>query len=197
MQILAQLRAADLLVLSKADLVDAGRLEQARAWAREVVGPSTAIVSASFGDLPPELLLGARIGARTDAPPSRDPGHRDADHGHAHPEYETWSWSGEPPLHGHRLVELLKALPDGIVRGKGFLHLREDPDSRYLLQLVGRRWSIEVDRPWGTARRCSRFVLIGLPGSIAAATLDAAITRLAGSPSAVSGSHGARAPEAS
>ena len=80
------------------------------------------------------------------------------------------------------LVEAIAALPDGIVRAKGILHLREDPAHRYLLQLVGRRYSIEADRPWGDEPPGSRLVVIGLPGSVDAAALDATMARLSRPP---------------
>jgi G3E family GTPase len=173
-QILGQLRAADLVVLNKTDLVGADDLDTTRAWVRETVGPSTAIVDAAFGDVPTDVLLGTRDAAR--AVPA--PHHHDHAHAHAHPDYETWSWEGSGALHGSGLVEAITALPDGVLRGKGFLHLREDPDNRYLLQLVGRRYTIKCDRPWGDAVPRSQVVFIGLPGSIHDDELDAAVVRL-------------------
>ncbi|MGH2839612.1 MAG: CobW family GTP-binding protein [Solirubrobacteraceae bacterium] len=169
-QILGQLRSADLVVLNKTDLVTPDELEATRAWVREVVGRSTAIVDAAFGDVPTDVLLGARPAAR--ATP--------AEHDHAHPDYETWSWQGAPALHGAGLVEAITALPDGVLRGKGFLHLREDRANRYLLQLVGRRYAVTCDRPWRDEPPGSRLVLIGLPGSVHADELDATLARLSG-----------------
>ncbi len=168
-QILGQLRSADLVVLNKTDLVAPADLSATRAWVREVVGPSTAIVDATFGDVPTDVLLGAT--------PAAHAGHHH--HAHEHPEYESWSWEGEASLHGTGLVEAIAALPDGILRGKGFLHLREDPGNRYLLQLVGRRYTVRCDQPWDGATPGSRLVLIGLPGSVDAARLDATLARLA------------------
>ena len=145
---MGQLRAADLLVLNKTDLVGSGQLAQTRAWLREVAGPSTAIVETSFGAVPVDVVLGVR-GADRPAPAGTRPRHHHHHGTPQHPSFETWSWSGPEPISGAGLVEALLALPDGIVRAKGLLQLREDPASRYLLQLVGRRYSIEADRPWG------------------------------------------------
>ncbi|MDX6689641.1 MAG: hypothetical protein QOG15_1098 [Solirubrobacteraceae bacterium] len=173
-QVLGQLRSADLVVLNKTDLVGADELAATRAWIRETVGRSTAVVDAAFGDVPADVLLGTRVAARAAATTHDD----HSRHDHAHPEYETWSWEGAAALHGAGFVEALTRLPDGILRGKGFLHLREDPGNRYLLQLVGRRYTITCDRPWGDAEPESRIVLIGLPGSIHAEDLDTTIARL-------------------
>ena len=168
-QVLGQLRAADLLVLNKTDLVDAVQLARTRAWLRELVGPSTAIVQTSFGAVPADVVLGAR-------PPATPARH---DHGeHHHAAFDTWSWRGEAPVSGTGLVEALKALPDGIVRAKGLLHLREDPASRYVMQVVGRRFTIQADRPWGEDAPASQIVVIGLPGSVDDAVLQATMARL-------------------
>lgn len=174
-QVLGQLRSADLVVLNKTDLVSADELEATRAWVRATVGPSTAIVEAAFGDVPTDVLLGAHDATR---PASAAHHAGDHDHHHDHPDYETWSWAGADPVNGAGFVEALTALPDGVLRAKGFLHLREDPDNRYLLQLVGRRYTIKLDRPWDEDAPGSRIVVIGLPGSIETERLDATIARL-------------------
>jgi G3E family GTPase len=162
----AQLRAADLLVLNKTDLVDSEQLAQTRAWLRDITGPSTAIVEASFGQVPIDVVLGVQTFARPGRE-SRDHDHAGHEHGdHHHPSFETWSWQGEAAIHGAGLVEAIKDLPAGIVRAKGLLHLREDPASRYVLQVVGRRFSVLPDRPWRDDAPASQLVVIGLGGSV-------------------------------
>ncbi len=180
-QVRSQLRAADLLVVNKTDLVDPSALERLRAWLRETVGPSTSIVDAAFGNVPTDVLIGARdVGA----PARPGHGHDHAGHDHAghdhggHGHYDSWSWSGDEPLSGAGLVAVLPGLPEGVVRAKGILLLREDPTQRYVLQLVGRRYSIEAQRPWGEETPASRVVVIGLPGSVDAQALDATFARL-------------------
>ena len=162
----AQLRAADLLVLNKTDLVDTEQLAQTHAWLRDITGPSTAIVEATFGQVPIDVVLGAQTFARPERGP-RDHDHAGHEHAdHHHPSFETWSWQGEAAIHGAGLVEAIKELPAGIVRVKGLLHLREDPASRYVLQVVGRRFSVLPDRPWRDDSPASQLVVIGLAGSV-------------------------------
>jgi G3E family GTPase len=177
-----QLRAADLIVLNKSDLVAEDELARTHAWLRDLVGPSTAIVHTSFGAVPVDVALGARPEAAARAPDDHAADeHSGDDHG-ADPDFETWSWSGDAPLSGAGLVKALKALPDGIVRAKGLLHLREDPQRRYVLQLVGRRYSIEADRPWRETPPGSQLVVIGLPGAVDPAAQTATITGLTDAP---------------
>src|SRR3954454_3940585 len=173
-QVLGQLRAADLLVLNKTDLVEPAALADTRAWLREIAGPSTAIVETAFGDIGADVVLGAKPTARQ---ASDNHGH-DHEH-HHHPEFESWSWSSPQPISGTGLVEAIKALPDGIVRAKGLLHLREDAANRYVMQVVGRRFSIEADRPWGGTDPGSQIVVIGLPGTVDPDALQTTIAALA------------------
>ncbi len=173
-----QLRAADLLVLNKTDLVDAEQLAQTRGWLHDITGPSTAIVEASFGQVPIDVVLGVQAIARPEREP-RDHAHAGHEHAdHDHPSFETWSWQGEAAIHGAGLVEALKELPAGIVRAKGLLHLREDPASRYVLQVVGRRFIVLPDRPWRDDTPASQLVVIGLPGSVDKRWLAAKLERL-------------------
>jgi G3E family GTPase len=178
-QVRGQLRAADLLVLNKTDLVDAEQLAQTRVWLREVTGPSTAIVETSFGAVPIDVVLGVRAVDQPEREP-RDHDHAGHDHGddHHHPSFESWSWRGKEAIRGAGLVEALKELPDGIVRAKGLLHLREDPSSRYVLQVVGRRFSVTADRPWADDTPGSKLVVIALPGSLDERWLWAAVERM-------------------
>ncbi|MGI8729350.1 MAG: CobW family GTP-binding protein [Solirubrobacteraceae bacterium] len=211
--LVAQLRSADLLVLNKTDLVEPDALESLRVWLRETVGRSTAIVDATFGAVPADVLIGARAGAPRSAARSRghelaDDGHEPADYDHSghdqlghdpsdrdhaghdhagHAHYDSWSWSGDAPVSGTGLVEALEALPDGVVRAKGFLHLREDAERRYLLQLVGRRYSIEARGSWGEDPPCSRLVIIGIPGSFDASELDRTMARLSAATASAAG----------
>ena len=53
-----------------------------------------------------------------------------------------------------------RELPAGIDRCKGFVHLADDPTNRYVLQVVGRRADLVVDRPWGTDLPQNRIVAI-------------------------------------
>lgn len=174
-QVSGQLRAADLVVLSKSDLVDQGSLAETRAWLARTA-PSAGVVEASHGRVAPDVLLGARDAAPREA---RSQGGPPAP---AHPNYATWSWAGQAPLDGAGLSQAIRALPDGVLRVKGILRLREDPEHRYVLQLVGRRGAIARDRPWGADAPGSRLVMIGLSGAVRRRELDAMMRRLTSRP---------------
>jgi G3E family GTPase len=180
-QVRGQLRAADLIVLNKTDLVDAEHLADTRTWVREVVGESTAIVEAAFGAVPTDVVLGITPKSTADAGHHAEHAHEhDHDHAHGapHASFDTWSWRDDTAISGAALVEAIKALPGGVVRAKGLLYLREDAAHRYVMQVVGRRYSVQLDRAWGDETPASQLVIIGLPGSIDEQHLTDTLDRL-------------------
>ena len=62
--------------------------------------------------------------------------------------FETWSYKSDIPLQLGLLQHLLSHLPKTLYRAKGFVYAAENPHRRLVFQLVGRRATIAVDRPW-------------------------------------------------
>lgn len=170
LQVADQLRAAHLIVLNKSDLASPDVLRASRDHLRGMARFAK-VFETSFADVPTPFLLGAR--------PDEDPTNGDRSRaGHEHPDYVTWSWSGAAPVNGTELTKLLPELPEGVMRGKGFLCLQEDPENRYEFQLVGRSWHIKRLGAWGEHPQGSQLVLIGLPCSIDQDWLDAELAEL-------------------
>lgn len=160
-QVLRQLRAADLIVLNKADLVGEADLAALQGWLREQV-PDARILTTRFGRLPPALLVGLHAEAGVEGGHLHDHVH-DHDHDHGH-DYASSSVTLDAPVREAEFRALVESWPAGVLRAKGFVHLVEDPQRRHVFQLVGRRWSLVPDRDWGSERPQSRIVLIGLAG---------------------------------
>lgn len=121
----AQLRSADLVLLSRADVVDAGVMDAAEAI---VSGLSEAPVLRG-ADVPLDVLLGRpAVGAAATGP---------------HAEHRSWSWMPEPVGRAD-LAEWLAAAPAGVVRVKGVVDTPEPGGGQLVGQLVGRR--VEVTR---------------------------------------------------
>ena len=87
--------------------------------------------------------------------------------------YQTWSITAAAPIRRDNVQALLDTVPEGVLRAKGFVYLVDDPDRRYLLQLVGKRWKLAAGEPWGDGVPETRLVFIGLPGSIEPANIEA------------------------
>ena len=174
LQVSDQLRSAHLIVLNKSDLASPGAMQAGRERLRGMARFAE-VFETSYADVPTAFLLGAR----RDGEPANGAHAHGGHAGHEHPDYVTWSWSGEAALNGTELTKILPELPEGVMRGKGFLLLQEDPETRYEFQLVGRSWHIKRLGAWGEHPQGSQLVLIGLPGSLDRERLDATLAELA------------------
>jgi len=159
-----QLRAAELLVLNKLDLVSTESASSLRAWAR-TMAPDAVIIDAVESQVAVPLLLGAHADSAHDRV-----GLHHAHDDEPHTEHETWSWVLESPVDRAALDTWVANLHDGIVRAKGTVWLADDSDRRFVLQVVGRRHRLTPGAAWGDAARQTRLVAIGLPGSPAPAS---------------------------
>jgi G3E family GTPase len=94
--------------------------------------------------------------------------HRD-DHVHS---FATWRFESSQPFSLERLRELVrKELPASIYRCKGIIFVADQPDSRYALQIVGRRTEILEIGKWGKQSPRSQIVAIGASDGIDSAAL--------------------------
>nr|WP_314487465.1 cobalamin biosynthesis protein CobW [uncultured Pseudomonas sp.] len=162
-----QLASADLVVLNKADLIDAEGLARVRAEVQEELPPAVKVIEASSGRLPLDVLIGmgAESEAHIDGRRTHHDSHHDEDGEHDDHDHDAFdSISLELPEADERL--LLEALAQlvaeyGILRVKGFAAIPGKP-MRLLIQGVGSRFDKHFDRPWGSEEaRITRLVLIG------------------------------------
>ena len=163
--ILRQVHGADLLVLTKTDLVSEEETAAVGDWLRSIV-PEARIVVANHGELPLAVVLG--IGdtesAWNHAP---DPGDSE-DH---HLDYDMMSLRLDQLIDGSAFRAAIAALPDGVLRAKGIVWLTDDPNRQTIFQLVGKRWSLKSGGAWDGRQPGTELVFIGLPGSIDCALL--------------------------
>ncbi len=159
-----QLACADLVVLNKADLVDADTLAGVE---RDIDGETRAgvrIVRASHGAVDVGVLLGLTAAAEDDL--DARPSHHDTEEEHDHDDFDSFVVSGgavgEP-------ATLLAAIGEAIaghdiLRVKGFVAVEGKP-ARLLVQAVGPRIQHHFDRAWlaGEPRR-TQLVVIGQKG---------------------------------
>ncbi|MFY9975291.1 MAG: GTP-binding protein [Chromatiaceae bacterium] len=162
--VLRQLAQADLLVLNKTDLVPPETLAELRAWLAER-SPGTPLLETVRSEVPLDVLLGAgtdraKIGGRAEHA-HQDRGHDHHDHAS---DYQTRTLEWAEPLTRPDLERFASELGGDIYRAKGFVHLHDDPDRRYVYQQVGARWSLEPSEPWGEDQRRTRLVVIGRAG---------------------------------
>lgn len=189
-----QISGADMIVLSKTDLVSAPDLSALRGKLAGLM-PGLRIIATEAGHLPLEILFGPARAERLAATPAPDHGHhhghhRDHGHGHGHghkPDcdcgahhqdhvsaFASWSWRSDRALNEAQLRLALRRLDVGVLRAKGVLRVRDSAGSiaTFEFQQVGRR-----SRLSRSAREApeSLLVAIGLNGQIDPAALTALI----------------------
>ncbi|MBO0903304.1 cobalamin biosynthesis protein CobW [Jiella sonneratiae] len=177
-----QIRAADLVVLNKADLIDRDTLEKVRKETAAATDRTVKTVAAENGKLPADVLLG--IAAGTEALISGRRSHHEIEHEggaeHDHDEFESFVAAAGPLADQKAFVEGLKALigAHDILRLKGFADVPGKP-MRLVVQAVGQRIETYFDRPWGKDEtRATKLVVIGLHDGLDQATTAAIAGRI-------------------
>jgi len=178
--VLAQLRDADLLLLNKVDLVDAGHLAGLHDWLREQA-PQAAVIDTTRGVVAPELLFGP---PSANAPRRVARGLASAASHRAAAAFDSLSWRFDGPIDVDALVRLLVRSELGLARAKGLVVDRSGRG--WLVQLAGRRIET-LERPPANAGG-GALACIGARGPFDAATLAAALRALgAGGPAQSAG----------
>ncbi len=145
-----QLRAADLIVLSKVDVATPAARAAAESRLR-ALNQRAAILPAAHGRLPAELLFGPRLPGDAPQPAAEHLG----DDG-----FTSLSWSGDLPLRRAALEAFLDTLPPSVYRAKGLVHCTDAPWPDEL-QLVCGRWRLSAVRLRESASPLNRIVLLG------------------------------------
>ena len=164
---LQQIGFADLVILNKVDLAGVEGATTVKRWIDHHF-TRVRLVPAINCEVPLDLLLS--VGRFDESQVTHD-AHRDnEEHGD---RFGTQDYTDDRPLSRRLLERMIKReLPAGIYRCKGFVHLADDPANRYLLQVVGRRADLVVDRPWGAEQPNNRIVAITHNSSGEAQQLD-------------------------
>ena len=135
--VMAQLAAADLLILNKIDRVNQTRKQRALEWLRNQA-PRVTLIEARHADVPIEITLGLTMSIDSLEGVSA------SDHSDRFTArvFRSFAPVSEPKLH-----EVLNQLPQCILRFKGFVRLDADPQRLRLIQGVGSNWTISDADP--------------------------------------------------
>jgi cobalamin biosynthesis protein CobW len=159
-----QLRAADVVVLNKTDLIQPDRLAAVAKDIAAVLPPGVKVLEARHGRLAAPYLLG--LGAAAESDLAHRPSHHDGESEHDHDDFESFVVSVAPVADPAALEARLRAAVarHDILRIKGFLAV-PGKDLRHVVQGVGPRFQRYFDRPWRDGeRRQGELVVIGLKG---------------------------------
>lgn len=160
-----QLTCADLVVLNKADLLDAEALARVRAGIAAVLPRAVQVVAAQHGRIGAGVLLG--LGAAAEGDLAARPSHHDAEDGaHEHDDFESFVVPLGEVLVVEELVARLRGVAEAhdVLRIKGFVSVAGKP-MRLAVQGVGTRFSQSFDRAWRAGEvRAGHVVVIGQTG---------------------------------
>jgi G3E family GTPase len=160
----SQVRAADVIALSKVDLADTASHAQIRDAVR-AIRPAAVLVDAPHGELPAALLFPSDIDR---APAPREPGRRRP----AADRFETLSWTSEHPVSLSRLQQAIGRLAPKLARAKGLFDTVEQPGRLMVFQLAGGRATLA---PCGTPTAGmprTRIVFVAEIGVLSSAEID-------------------------
>ena len=159
-----QLAAADLVVLNKADLLDADAMRGVAATVAAGLPRAVRAVVATGGRVDLSVLLGLTAAAEDDL--AARPSCHDALDDHEHDDFTSFvvplPETDAPDALVARLATVAAA--HAVLRMKGFVAVRGRP-MRLAVQGVGSRFRQEFDRPWAPGEaRAGHLVVIGQTG---------------------------------
>ena len=161
-----QVKAADLIVINKSDLVDESERAALRSWL-ERTADAVAKIETTHAQLAPQLLSGAYLPAPRAFTSAEDAACTHHADGHAHDDpthgaqFETWSCRPTRVFAPEDLRAWLKAPPPGLLRLKGVVRTeaRGDLASWSEIQFAGRSGTL---RSAQVPRDAAALVAIGL-----------------------------------
>jgi cobalamin biosynthesis protein CobW len=157
-----QLACADLVLLTKTDLVDEINLNKIKNWLAQELRPGVKVVPCHQGEIKPDILLGFNAAVEDNL--HARPSHHDNEEEHNHDDdINSVQLILEQSFTPKDLINKLKQLveKEEIYRIKGFVNVPNKP-MRMVLQGVGDRFDYFYDRPWkGDELRQTKLVFIG------------------------------------
>ncbi len=154
-----QIACADIVLLTKADLVGEAGIAAARAIVEAEAPRSLPILAMEEGRIDPKVILGLNAAAEDDL--ASRPSHHDGADDHEHDDFDTVVIDlpeiDDPEALTAAIMRV--ARERSILRIKGYVAVRGKP-MRMLLQAVGERVRVQYDRPWGDSLRATRLVVI-------------------------------------
>ena len=163
----------DRVLVNKTDLVTEAELDSIIGTIR-TLRPGVEIVPTTFGELDPETVLDGNafdaeaVGAaaswkralrrydategdeNSEAHDEHSEAHDAHDHSHPPEVYgiDSFVYDRRRPLDPGTLLGVLRDLPDGVVRAKGWLHVAGRPDHALRFSLAGREASVDIAGRW-------------------------------------------------
>ncbi|EGR7978025.1 GTP-binding protein [Vibrio vulnificus] len=162
-----QISAADLIVLTKVDLVEEAHLKSVHQWLGANY-PTKKVIEAVNGHVPTEIVLGIETSQNSGF---EQPGNTEYKH-----DFASVSFTIGQALDQDKLSEFFANLPKSMLRVKGVINTVGTPDNKLVYQQVGQRGGFSTSEAWGNEVRHSSLVFIGPKGSLDKEQLEAQLS---------------------
>jgi cobalamin biosynthesis protein CobW len=157
-----QLNCADLILLTKTDLINDVNLTQTKDWLQQKLRPGVKVFSCHNGEIDANIVLGFNAAVEDDLDSRHS--HHDHEEDHDHDDginsvQITFTNPIDPKILTKKLQDFIKTKE--VYRIKGFVNVINKP-MRMVLQGVGDRFDSFYDRLWKTTeKRETKLVFIG------------------------------------
>jgi len=160
----SQIRASDVVALSKVDLADAADQARVREAVR-AIRPAAVLVDVPHGEIPLALVFPSDVD-RTPAPyaPARPLPAAD--------RFETLSWTSEQPVSLSRLQQAIGRLAPKLARAKGLFDTVEQPGRLMVFQFAGGRATLAPGGTPTAGMPRTRIVFVAEIGVLSRAEID-------------------------
>lgn len=159
-----QVACADMIVLTKSDLLDVAGLATAKDRVSAHLPRAVKIVSAANGAIDPAVLIGLGLAVEDDIENRKT--HHDDELDHDHDDFDSFVVDLAAVADAESLAARISATAEAenVLRIKGFVEVANKP-MRLQVQAVGSRVNHYFDRAWAPGEtRASRLVVIGEKG---------------------------------
>lgn len=163
----SQVRSADVVALSKVDLVDAAGCAALRDAIR-AIRPAATVVDALHGAVLAALLFPPDVD-RVPAP--RHPGPRLP----AVEQFETMSWTSDKPVSLPRLQAAIGRLAPRLARAKGLIEIAQQPGRSMVFQLAGGRATLAPGGARAEGMPRTRIVFVAEIGALSREDIEKAM----------------------
>jgi len=169
----SQIACADIVLLNKIDLASNKQADKVYKWIREQI-KGVHIFETVKCDLPIEVLLGIngkdlsnetfQNGIETHVYDITEKKHA---HTHDHAlVFDTWTYTSDDAMDLNRLQHVFSQLPYSVLRVKGFIKTSDNPETKLVFQLVGRRATMADHGSWANESGQTRLVFISRHGTV-------------------------------
>jgi G3E family GTPase len=165
-----QLASADLIVLNKVDLLDGPRIGRVQDWIGQIA-PGIRYFETSHGRVPPDILFNLACGNAARTPFACEA----VSDLLADRHFESYCWTTHGCVDLDALRGVIADLPPTVERAKGVIHSARAKQGAFVMQLAGKRWTIE---PLSTERgTATEIVFIAIAGTLNRAALGASLDK--------------------